>query len=122
MEMVMASKKCTVALSICSNKIIFVQDKMKIVLDKIIFVQVKNFCPKLESHFSYNSSLMMNFLSMYKMFCSGDNFDFVQDKNHFVWTDGLGIDNYFNFHVSLYYPSHSGVPTTWLKGVQLPFG
>ena len=59
------------ALSICSDKIIFVQDKMKIVLDKIIFVQDKKFCPKLKSHFSYNSSLMMNFLSMYKIFCSG---------------------------------------------------
>ena len=61
----------TYALSICSHKIIFVQDKMKIVLDKIIFVQDKKFCPKLKSHFSYNSSLMMNFLSMYKIFCSG---------------------------------------------------
>ena len=58
-------------MSICSDTIIFVQDKMKIVLDKIIFVQDKKFCPKLKSHFSYNSSLMMNFLSMCKIFCSG---------------------------------------------------
>ena len=53
------------------KKIVFVQDKMIIVLDKIIFVQDKKFCLKLKSHFSYNSSLMMNFLSMYKIFCSG---------------------------------------------------
>ena len=56
------------ALSICPDKIIFVQDKIKIVLDKIIFFQDKKFCPKLNNHFSYNSSLMMNFLSMYKIF------------------------------------------------------
>ena len=40
----------TNALSICPDKIIFVQDKIKIVPDKIIFVLDKKIFPRMKSH------------------------------------------------------------------------
>ena len=79
--------------SIGQGKIIFVQDKIRIVLDQIFFVWSKKLCPRTKS-----SSLLVNWMKndilrpekifvLDKSYFVHVNFDLIPDKNNFV----LGI-------------------------------
>ena len=99
-------------LSICLDKMIFVQDNIRFVLDKMIlssikifFVQDKNSIHGLKIIYALGtlvSSHGQNFCLRQKIFCPRQNhfvlykYDFVPDKKYFVQADGQGISLYKN--------------------------
>ena len=117
------AKRVTYAPSFCLDKIIFVRDKIKLVLDKIHFFTRlkssyllgkriendfklwKNYFPWLKSYFPSISQAKMYFLAQNKIFCPGQK-SFVQDKNYFVQykkyfvrADGQGISLIYEFAI-----------------------